>query len=299
MVTIPSFSSMSVAGNPATGSTVNLLNSKDDRNSIGNSDIESGLRKAAEQNAAYLNEAKALYEPYTKSGTTSLDEYMKLLTGGIDALAGDSNFRQMQDLAERRVMANRATSGLLRSGATASALTNAELQFANQYYGNRLNQLLQGVDLGKYGTSAQSSIFEKLGGNETDLASALANIQMQREGNKAMIDAANAQAEATTSAAKSAGKSSMWGSIAGGVATGLSIAALASDRRLKTDLRLVGKSNNGLNIYLGRYKKESGLDDGKEHLFLIAQEVKEKYPEAVIEGEDGYLRVNYAKALGV
>ena len=259
--------------------------------------IDNKLQKAAEKNASYLEEAKALYEPYSAAGATSLDEYMKLLTGDVDSLSGDKNFQAMQDLAERKVMANRATSGLMRSGATASALTDAELQFANQYYGNRLNQLLSGVSIGQNATASQDSLLQKLGGNETDLASALANVQMQREGNQAMIDAAKAQAAATASAAKSAGKSSMWGSIAGGVATGLAIAA--SDKRLKTDLRLVGKSNNGLNIYLGRYKKESGLDDGKEHLFLIAQEVKEKYPEAVIEGEDGYLRVNYAKALGV
>ena len=260
--------------------------------------IESKIKKAAQQNASYLNEAKALYEPYSASGATSLDEYMKLLTGGVDSLSGDKNFQAMQDLVEKRVMANKAVGGLLRSGSTASALTDAELQFANQYYGNRLNQLLSGVNIGQNAINAESSILQKLGGNETDLASALANIQMQREGNDAMIKAAREQASATKSAAKSAGESSMWGSIAGGAATGLALAAF-SDKRLKTDLRLVGKSDNGLNIYLGRYKKESGLDDGKEHLFLIAQEVKEKYPEAVIEGEDGYLRVNYAKALGV
>lgn len=260
--------------------------------------IEQGLQRAAQQNASYLNEAKALYEPYAQSGTASLDEYMKLLLGGVDSLKDDQNFQSMRDLAERKVMGNRAVSGLLRSGATASALTDAELQFANQYYGNRLNQLREGVGLGENAIKSQSSIFEKLGGNETDLASALANIQMQREGNKAMIDAANAQAAATTSAAKAQGKANLTGSIVGGLTTGLALAAF-SDKRLKTDLRLVGKSDNGLNIYLGRYKKESGLDDGKEHLFLIAQEVKEKYPEAVVEGEDGYLRVNYAKALGV
>lgn len=186
-----------------------------------NNAIEKGIQKAAEQNAAYLEEAKALYEPYAQSGATSLDEYMKLLTGGVDSLSNDQNFQAMRDLAERKVMANRATSGLLRSGATASALTDAELQFANQYYGNRLNQLRKGVGLGENAIKSQSSVFEKLGGNETDLASALANIQMQREGNQAMIDAANAQANATVSAAKSAGESSMWGGIIGGAVSGL------------------------------------------------------------------------------
>lgn len=186
-----------------------------------NSMVETGLQKAAEKNASYLEEAKALYEPYSKTGAASLDEYTKLLLGGVDGLSGDKNFQAMQDLAERKVMANRATSGLLRSGSTASALTDAELQFANQYYGNRLNQLLSGVGIGQNAIASEDSLLQKLGGNETDLASALANIQMQREGNQATIDAANAQANATVSAAKSAGKSSMWGGIIGGAVSGL------------------------------------------------------------------------------
>jgi hypothetical protein len=79
--------------------------------------------------------------------------------------------------------------------------------------------------------------------------------------------------------------------------TAISLAAVFSDERLKEDLILVGKANNGLNIYLGRYTKESGLDDGKVHLFLIAQEVQQIKPEAVKKHENGYLMVDYASAL--
>lgn len=167
-----------------------------------NDTIESGLQRATAQQQEYLNEAKALYEPYREAGAQSLDEYVKLLMGGVDSLSGDKNFQAMQDLAERKVMANRATSGLLRSGATASALNDSLLNFANQYYGNRLSQLQQGVNYGTYGTDAQTSILDKLGTSGTDLAGALANIQMQRESNDAMIKAAKEQAAATTSAAK-------------------------------------------------------------------------------------------------
>lgn len=279
--------------------SVGRLTSLNQLNATTNNSIETGLQRASEQNAQYLNDAKALYEPYAQTGASSLDEYTRLLLGGIDGLSDDQNLQDMRNLGERKVMATRAVSGLLRSGATASALYDADLRFMNDYYGNRLNQLRTGVSIGENAISSQDSILQKLGVNATDLASALANIKMQRESNDAMIQAAQAQAGATTSAANKTAKSNMWGSIAGAVGTGLAIAALASDRRLKTDLRLVGKSNNGLNIYLGRYTKESGLDDGKEHLFLIAQEVRDVVPEAVIEGEDGYLRVDYAKALGV
>lgn len=286
------------SGAPAVTNTGSVASSASSGSSRRTPDIENQIKRAGEQNKAYLEEAKALYEPYAAAGTSSLDEYMKLLLGGVDSLSGDKNFQSMQDLAERKVMANRATSGLLRSGATAAALDDTLLQFANQYYGNRLNQLKEGVGIGQYGTSGTSSILEKLGGNETDLASALANIQMQREANDATIKAAQAQAGATTSAANKAAQSNLIGSAIGALGTVGAAAAIFSDKRLKTDLKLVGKSANGLNIYLGRYTKESGLDDGKQHLFLIAQEVKDVVPEAVIEDESGYLKVDYAKALG-
>lgn len=262
-----------------------------------NNEIENGLRRATQQQQDYLNEAKDLYEPYRQAGLSSLDEYMRLLLGGIDGLSDDQNLQNMRDLGERKVMANRAVSGLLRSGATASALYDTDLRFMNDYYDNRLKELQGGIQYGTYGNDAQASILEKLGASGTDLAGALANIQMQRESNDAMIKAAQNQAAATTSAAKESSKSNLIGSAIGALGTVGLAAAMFSDRRLKRNLTLVGKSNNGLNIYLGRYTEESGLDDGKWHLFLIAQEVQEVVPDAVIEDESGYLKVDYLKAL--
>lgn len=277
-------------GTPTPAATSSAVSPRNDA-------IENGLRRATAQQQDYLNEAKALYEPYRQAGASSLDEYMKLLLGGVDGLSNDKNFQDMRNLTERQVMANRAVSGLLRSGATASALNDSLLRFSNNYYDNRLKELQGGIQYGTYGTDAQTSILEKLGVSGTDLAEALANIQMQRESNDAMIKAAREQAGATTSAAKKAGESNLLGSAIGALGTVGLGALMFSDRRLKRDLRLVGKSHNGLNIYLGRYTEESGLDDGKWHLFLIAQEVQDITPDAVVEDESGYLKVDYAKAL--
>lgn len=168
-------------------------------------EIENSLKRASEQNQAYLEEAKQLYQPYADAGLSSLDEYMKLLMGGVDGLKDDQNFQNLQDLAERKVMSNRATSGLLRSGATASALDDAILQFANQYYGNRLSQLKEGVNLGANTTSSQASILEKMGVGATDLATALANVKMTREGMKNELEAANTTAAANKYAAENTG----------------------------------------------------------------------------------------------
>lgn len=68
-----------------------------------------------------------------------------------------------------------------------------------------------------------------------------------------------------------------------------------SDKRLKENLRKVGALANGLNVYIGNYKKETGLDT-RPQLFLIAQEVKKKNPKAVGK-RFGALTVDYKEAV--
>lgn len=97
-------------------------------------------------------------------------------------------------------------------------------------------------------------------------------------------------------AAKKQGKNALWGGIAQTAGT-IGALAIFSDERLKENLTPVGKADNGLTIYIGNYTEESGLDDGKPHLFLIAQEVQKICPDAVVETESGYLAVDYIKAL--
>ena len=66
-----------------------------------------------------------------------------------------------------------------------------------------------------------------------------------------------------------------------------------SDRRLKTGIIRVGTHPAGFGLYRFRY-----LWSDTEHIGVMAQEVLEVLPHAVIRGEDGYLRVNYG-ALGI
>lgn len=82
------------------------------------------------------------------------------------------------------------------------------------------------------------------------------------------------------------------------LSTGATIGAaalMASDKRLKENLEPVGKLDNGLKVYVGNYKEETGLDTTPQ-LFLLAQEVEKKNPDAVGE-KGGYLAVNYKKAV--
>ena len=77
------------------------------------------------------------------------------------------------------------------------------------------------------------------------------------------------------------------GQIIEGLGKGMGGMAM-SDKRLKENIRPVGKLDNGLTVYAFNYKGQDVTQIG-----LIAQEVAEVIPEAVKEGEDGFLRVNY------
>jgi hypothetical protein len=67
-----------------------------------------------------------------------------------------------------------------------------------------------------------------------------------------------------------------------------------SDIKLKTNIKQVGKLNNGIKVYTWNWTEEAkGIVGDQVEYGVIAQEVMEVVPEAVIEGNDGYLRVSY------
>jgi hypothetical protein len=76
--------------------------------------------------------------------------------------------------------------------------------------------------------------------------------------------------------------------------SGVPIAApIKSDRRLKTEVARVGTHPAGFGLYRFRY-----LWSDEEHVGVIAQEVREVMPQAVLCGEDGFLQVDY-RAIGM
>lgn len=86
---------------------------------------------------------------------------------------------------------------------------------------------------------------------------------------------------------------------AGSLLSGLGTAGiLASDRRVKENIKLVGKLNSGLNVYTFEYKPEFKDKFGHGSFFgVMAQEALETRPEAVVTNEDGYMLVDYSKVV--
>ena len=87
----------------------------------------------------------------------------------------------------------------------------------------------------------------------------------------------------------------MGGGAAAGSTAAAGNAAIAaagmSDIRLKENITQTGQLANGLNLYKWGWKDDSINDPTNG---VIAQEVLEKFPEAVLTHDSGYLMVNYA-----
>ena len=96
------------------------------------------------------------------------------------------------------------------------------------------------------------------------------------------VDASRRNARAQ----KSASKTGALGTVAG-AAIG---AAAGSDRKMKRDIKLVGKSPSGLNIYTFKYK-DWFLDDNNTYVGVMADEV----PKYAVVHRGDYDMVDYSK----
>lgn len=65
---------------------------------------------------------------------------------------------------------------------------------------------------------------------------------------------------------------------------------IVSDARLKTDITRVGATPSGLPLYTFRYKGDKALYQG-----VMAQDVLQAKPEAVVTGGQGYMAVDYSR----
>ena len=105
------------------------------------------------------------------------------------------------------------------------------------------------------------------------------NLGAAQRSNQLAAASANAQAKAAQQAA-------IMGLI-GDAAKAAATAGMMSDRRLKTDIKKVGKTDNGLPVYTYKYK-----GDNVVHMGVMAQDVEKVTPEAV-EEIGGFKAVNY------
>jgi hypothetical protein len=173
------------------------------------------------------------------------------------AQAGYQNYLQnagyapaMRQLAQG-VTGQGAAAGILNSGPTARALQTRGTELNQSFYNNYLQQL-----------------------------SNLSGIGLQGGG----LVANTGQVSSSKS---TGGGPSTLGSIASAAG---GIASIFSDRRLKTDVRKVGETADGINVYRFRYHGTS-----REHEGVMADEVAAVRPDALGPKIAGYQTVDYSR----
>jgi hypothetical protein len=176
-------------------------------------------------------------------------------------------------------------------------------QAANQFLGTQQQGLTgaQGV-LGQTGNIMQQGLLpaqltEAVGTQQQAMEQARLTEQVQRFVNQQMMPFAIAQDVAAMAFGMPGGTTKTTatggGNPMGGLQTGIgAISALApmlakSDRKLKENVRKVGKLYDGLCVYVFKLK-----DECMERVGLMADEVIKKYPLAVIDNGE-YLLVRY------
>lgn len=82
----------------------------------------------------------------------------------------------------------------------------------------------------------------------------------------------------------------MGGALLGAAGNAGGFGALFSDARLKTDVRRVGQTDAGVPLYAYRY-----IDGGPVQIGVMAQELAETQPDAVLTHDSGFLMVDYGK----
>lgn len=284
--------------------------------SIGSAITGSGGQKAASAQADAANKASGIDKyifdmqrqdlaPYRQAGYTALQNLQNLIYGGAGggqpslaqmggqqpaaggapgAAAGqpslnpagvqqmiqqNPNYQFQFDQGMQAVQRSAAAGAGLNSGRTLKALTQFGQGVASQGYNSYLDRL---------------AVLAGIAGNNN--AQAQGQAAAQNYGNAA------AQHAQDYGAARASGYQAQQDHGQQLINAGM-FAFAASDSRLKTDIRYVGREN-GHRIYSFRYASEpEALYEG-----VLAQDVARTHPEAVAEGDNGMLMVNYG-ALGI
>jgi hypothetical protein len=192
--------------------------------------------------------------------------------GGNSAIAAEIMGRE-NVMAQKRAEAAQAGESAYKMAG--QFYTQPGLQILNsQPLSYQTGQQMMGLGLEAIGSGRPQMIDI---GTPFNLGSTERQNQFQAAQSKYAADVQNRNANMQTAA-----------SVAATVGT---IAAMsASDKRVKKDVKKIGKTNGGLPIYTFKYKGED-----KTQMGVMAQDVEKKQPKAAATAPSGIKMVNYSK----
>jgi hypothetical protein len=211
--------------------------------------------------------AQQTYQPQVEQGNKASSSIMALLGLGGDKAAADgayndylgsTGYQNTLATGSQAITNNAAARGLLGSGSTLKRLTQFGQANSQQYFGDYISKLLGMTQNGQ---------------NAGQIVTGAGN-----------YSTGNSQSTGSSSGSSNSGGLGKF------IGSALSAAAMASDPRLKTDVRYVGE-NEGLSVYDYRYTWD---EPGTIRRGYMADEVAKVRPDALgPELPGGYLTLNY------
>ena len=162
---------------------------------------------------------------------------------------------------------------------------NTAAQQALQQQLSLYNQPLNQISALMSGSQVQMPQFQGYQGANVAAAPIMAGAQAQDQAAMQRYNAAQSGSNALTSGLFGAAGMALGGPMGGAIGQG--VAGMFSDRRLKSNIERVGTHPLGIGIY------EYDIFDRRER-GVMAQEVEQVMPSAVIEHPSGFKMVNYA-----
>jgi hypothetical protein len=275
--------------------------------------------QAADQSIAeqrrQFDAVQQLMAPYVQSGTTALSRY-NALTGLSGEEAQQSMIQQISSGAEYGALVRAGEEGILQSASATGGLRGGNTQSALARFRPEILSSLIRDEYSRLGNMAS------MGQNA---AAGLGNAGMQLGQNISNQYGQIGQAQAGAALARGQATANMWGNIAGSVGLAAGMGGFGnrptptpagfdqmltnvqtpvglgtintnpyigpSDIRLKADIEPIGE-RGGHAWYRFRYVWD---EPGTIHEGVMAQEVIETHPDAVITHPLGFLMVDYSK----
>jgi hypothetical protein len=221
------------------------------------------------------------------SGANSMALGRGIMQGVAPTIAAqyNQNVQNQQGAANNLLQAGNTRSGLL-SGLNQQGLMN-------QQAGAGLSN--DALSANNYGASTTLAAEAQRTGIPIQTLGLLANIGIPIAGLGSQSTGQSDTTKQMSGVEQFMGITSGLSNLFGGASGGGSVAGMAkflSDRRAKRDIQRVGSLHNGLGVYTFRYI----WDDPKTYIGVMAQEVLNVMPEAVLQIGD-YLAVDYGMVL--
>ncbi len=208
--------------------------------------------------------------------------------GGDRAGIAAANLSQQQNLAYGKTMADIYNQGYTQAVGTAQQQQGVNLA-ADQ--ANLARLTAGGSQLAGLGMSAQQA---GLAGAEAQINAGTLEQQTEQAGKTALVNQfMQEQGYPFQVAQFLANIATGTGALSGSTTATTQPAPFFSDRRLKHDVKRIGKTDDGLPIYSFKYK---GDEKEQTHVGFMADEVEKVKPEAVGVHPTGYKTVDYEKA---